>query len=1406
MTKNLKLGDRLAIIKNGVAKGQTPQQAIAQYKINEDGGYNAWKNQFRQTTGVNPDQDDTYNYEQFFKENPDAARQLLQGKVSPEILKMYKTPQAIQREKQAQRQGRGSFNDLMDYSKYEKLINDYMNKSVSPQLLASGGPINSVNIYAEGTNNINNKDELNPKDVKSTQTNFHKDKVHHWTGTAPAEIVISREDLNQKRFKTLTIEPSQMFHLPEAFQRLPDDVMFVEIPKAYLDEHYPGRAKIDNSTTYYIYRSELDNLQDGDPIPLHSVGINDAVKEAYIYTYESPEVFDSYQPNQYIDENPDAEYTSVLPNVTVGRNGAITKEDDAKILAKSAEPTVLNPLKPQIEKVTPVLQQELPQGIQGSPITTPNDTNGSSLINIQGSLNGTPTGLGKPQSEQEEPFYIDMPQQDIDWSAFFDATPYPITGIDWPETELEYLNPPGYVDIPNWNVDQISDNEGGMDFKDFIMNLAGYRDNTLRDVLMAKLFEPKDYFADPYAGQRYTNTQQTNDPYNNDPYTKIQRESNGIPLYANGGRVNLFYPGGGIDDGGWNLDLNKLNKSTYNISNRTNRRNSNTNSNTNNNVEPIQSISDEEAQRWMDQNDWFNFMKNSGYVSNQMMPVYANNQNDLYSFPQLDFSQLKFTDNWFEPQRQFNEQLTDELGKQLEAREQQPSQGPLMDYVNQSMEQLKEQERLKNERIDKAAEEARNNYIQWLQNRPLDIEDLLQPTFITIPDLDYYRYMVAGVGNLDELREKYPEKFTLKEPQIYPEQDQLWDADEVDRAKNMQNIVQNNLLTNQGYQDLISSYNPYTQQAEIEQAYNDANKLNEIVNTAQVATAAAANPMNFALSMAAMYAGNKVGDKIADKVVDWTTPYENWNEYANAKWGYDEQDGDYSNPGGLILGAAGMFYGPKGFKQLGNAAENVLQYRTKIPINENYYYRQGRVGEGIVEDAENSGVIRAGVDPLTGKQHFNNPYFNKGKLHYGNDPNYETIVNKGAGNYDWAVMNGADQIMPNGKITVSGYNGKGTVDVDFGFRTPLVNGKSNMASAADFEVYEPINIKMFGRTFNIGYKKRLLGVDRLFGSDPNALINRNIRTSLFNDKIPFNYKLDKETFTPFIKGLVSTLKSERIPMKNFTQRVDELSKTGKNNIGIRVPTDFHAYKPEVGATPEEYITGIGNLFGYYGPEAQALIRANNRLIAWRKYLGLGDLESMPLFSTYGGFHKLQYKPLTNGNYTLTGLTKQDYENLAMTYGEIGLKDKVQTKRFLGFPIHRKNVPGKVDMTGIGYDYVAQNHGHIGGKIQYFDNGSFGIKYVDPFDLHPLQSRHYLPSFIRNIEASQVVRGAKPFTLELDVPLQDAMYVPEGTNSVKTITDFDSAIEGLSNYKTLNFPTFSPYYDFNGFKYNIIRKR
>ena len=140
-------------------------------------------------------------------------------------------------------------------------------------------------------------------------------------------------------------------------------------------------------------------------------------------------------------------------------------------------------------------------------------------------------------------------------------------------------------------------------------------------------------------------------------------------------------------------------------------------------------------------------------------------------------------------------------------------------------------------------------------------------------------------------------------------------------------------------------------------------------------------------------------------------------------------------------------------------SRNASWYR-KVPINENWYYRQGT---GLAQDAAESGVIRAGKDPLTGRQSFSYPYFNKGRLHYGKNSMYnETIVNRGQGNYEWATLNGVNEIEPTGYTLVHDASGN-LIPVDFGFRTPLVNGKANLASASDFTVFKPF--KLFGKNF-----------------------------------------------------------------------------------------------------------------------------------------------------------------------------------------------------------------------------------------------------------------------------------------------------------------------------------------------------
>ena len=70
----------------------------------------------------------------------------------------------------------------MDYTQYEKLINDYMNKSVN--ISSCGGPI-SINMYAEGTDN------LNEKEITEWGT-----KKHQWgTTSTPDYIDVTPEEL-----------------------------------------------------------------------------------------------------------------------------------------------------------------------------------------------------------------------------------------------------------------------------------------------------------------------------------------------------------------------------------------------------------------------------------------------------------------------------------------------------------------------------------------------------------------------------------------------------------------------------------------------------------------------------------------------------------------------------------------------------------------------------------------------------------------------------------------------------------------------------------------------------------------------------------------------------------------------------------------------------------------------------------------------------------------------------------------------------------------------------------------------------------------------------------------------------------------------------------------------------------
>ena len=532
MAINLKLGDRLAIIKDGVKKGQTPQQAIQQYKINKDGGYNNWKNQFKQTTGINPDQDDTYNYEQFFKENPEAAKQLIQGKVSPDILQMYKTPQAIQRERQIQQQKRNNINSLMDYSQYEKLINDYMNKSVNIQ--SCGG---LINIYAEGTQDLNT----------NTTTEVGLTPSQWRTTKSPDTIQVTPEEL--KSFKRVLMNiPENIQDVPEDYRNLPQNTRFIQVPWEFIESISPDskRPASDSEFTTYYIQEDIDDQNPQNYYTIHRLREHSSQGRAYDY-WKKEQAWEDRQSKQWLYNYGDGEKVNIgtselLPEVVV--------DYDYITDTYNVDPQEqLNELPTNGSK--PINYEEESSLIDGqgssneeyyNPYNMPNgslNVPNNNPYSVEGVSGGSSFGNGTQGIKMPDIFNMniqDIPYQDLQFEPY-----------QWQQEELEYLNPPGYVPIPNWDVQQIADTgEEGMDFADFMKSLAGYKDNSLRDELMLQLFKPKDYFADPYAGSHYTDTQSFYDAYNNNPYNKIQRESNGIPLYANGGKINIFGPGGFI--------------------------------------------------------------------------------------------------------------------------------------------------------------------------------------------------------------------------------------------------------------------------------------------------------------------------------------------------------------------------------------------------------------------------------------------------------------------------------------------------------------------------------------------------------------------------------------------------------------------------------------------------------------------------------------------------------------------------------------------------------------------------------------------------------------------------------------------------------------------------------------------
>ena len=244
---------------------------------------------------------------------------------------------------------------------------------------------------------------------------------------------------------------------------------------------------------------------------------------------------------------------------------------------------------------------------------------------------------------------------------------------------------------------------------------------------------------------------------------------------------------------------------------------------------------------------------------------------------------------------------------------------------------------------------------------------------------------------------------------------------------------------------------------------------------------------------------------------------------------------------GLLDLGVDMF-GAKTIKPISNFASNVRDFRPlSITRNPNYYYRQG---VGLIEDARQSGVIRAGVNPLTGRQDFQFPFFQKGRLHYG-DSKWapDIILNKGKGDFEWQPVNSVGFVEPG--------------QLDYNMRTPLVNGQTNMADASQFSILKPVRIGK--RT--IGYiEKPLIKNDNTFGT-VNELYNNAPKNqplfSLSEEDIPSQYKTDNRVDLIKLYDYYFTKKPKKDALLKFA-RNEEL-----NSLEGAVIADYNVQKSTV---------------------------------------------------------------------------------------------------------------------------------------------------------------------------------------------------------------------------------------------------
>jgi len=92
MWKDLSFKDRSKLIELGASQGILDLSTIKHlYNINADGGYLKWKKEIAKHKGINIDNDNTYNYQAFFEEDPQRAWDMLKKDSKAHFTDKYKT-------------------------------------------------------------------------------------------------------------------------------------------------------------------------------------------------------------------------------------------------------------------------------------------------------------------------------------------------------------------------------------------------------------------------------------------------------------------------------------------------------------------------------------------------------------------------------------------------------------------------------------------------------------------------------------------------------------------------------------------------------------------------------------------------------------------------------------------------------------------------------------------------------------------------------------------------------------------------------------------------------------------------------------------------------------------------------------------------------------------------------------------------------------------------------------------------------------------------------------------------------------------------------------------------------------------------------------------------------------------